>query len=468
MVQCKKCKLFLSLAKEDIVRCKGECENVYHKKCANKKFLNSTLCDDCQTNKSSPKQFVDETKITLNPREESGENVLAEVNKKLAVIYNLEKKIEELTNSVEFYADMYQTLLNFKEESQKKMKTLEQKNVYLEKCNKALEERVQELEMKDKEKNIEIHGLEKHENENTKLVVQKMAQKLNLDPNDIEEAQRVGQEKPDDTKPKTVLVTLRETRRGGGILIYAKNALNFEAKMINTEAVETIHGQLKHGKNKTHIIAIYRPPANNKLIFIKELENLLQSVPASDSVIVIGDTNINILNDTINPTVSRYKNALCECGLLCVIPSEEATREAIAGDRLEASCLDHIWVRAGRSGRDACAYVLESRIADHHGIGIMLNLSVIGSENQCVNDNFNNNNSMREVLKDKIVKQKLDEYDWAQLNTITCPVLLYQTMCSVFNRIYKESTIKTKIDNKKVIRQPYTDIYNVIAKGLFI
>ncbi|CAB3244502.1 unnamed protein product [Arctia plantaginis] len=111
--------------------------------------------------------------------------------------------------------------------------------------------------------------------------------------------------------------------------------------MVNTEAVETIQGQLKHGKNKTHIIAIYRPPANNKL----------QSVPASDSVIVIGDTNINILNDTINPTVTRYKNALCECGLLCVTPSVEATREAIADGRPEASCLDHIWMRAGRSGR---------------------------------------------------------------------------------------------------------------------
>lgn len=209
MVQCKKCKLFLSLAKDDVVRCKGECENVYHKKCVTKKFLSSTLCDDCQINISSPKQSADDTKIILNPREESGENVLAEVNKKLAVIYGLEKKLEELANNVQFYSDMYQKLLEFKEESQKKIKALENKNVYLEKCNKALEERVQELEIKDKEKNIEIHGLEKHGNENTLLVVQKLAQKLNLDPNEIQDAQRVGQEKPDDTKPKIVLVTLR-------------------------------------------------------------------------------------------------------------------------------------------------------------------------------------------------------------------------------------------------------------------
>ncbi|CAK1600632.1 unnamed protein product [Parnassius mnemosyne] len=233
MVQCKKCKLFLSLAKEDVVRCKGECENVYHKKCVNKKFLSSMLCDDCQTNKSSPKQSVDDTKITLNPSDESGDYVLAEVNKKLAVIYSVEKKIEELTNGVEFYADMYQKLLDFKEESQKKIKALEQKNVYLEKCNKALEERVQELEMKDKEKNIEIHGLEKQENENTILVVQKMAEKLNLNPNEIQDAQRVGHVKPDDAKPKTVLVTLRSKSARNSWMLVKK-----ETKITNNKVYD--------------------------------------------------------------------------------------------------------------------------------------------------------------------------------------------------------------------------------------
>lgn len=143
---------------------------------------------------------------------------------------------------------------------------------------------------------------------------------------------------------------------------------------MNTEAVETLHDQLKHGKNKTHIIAIYRPPAKSKLLCIQQLENLVRSIPVSDNVIIIGDTNINLINNLNNPSVTRYKNALCACGLLCAIPSEEPTREAIADGRLEISCLDHIWVRARRSERDACAYVLESRIADHHGIGVMLNL----------------------------------------------------------------------------------------------
>lgn len=209
VMQCKKCKLFVSLTKDEIVKCKGDCETVYHRKCVNKKFIQNAICDDCLVINSSSKQSASDTKSTLSLNENNGDNILAEINKKLTVIYSVEKKIEDLTNAVEYYADMYQKLLDYKEESEKKIKTLENRSIYLEKCNKALEERVQDLEIRNKEKNVEIHGLENRGNENTILVVQDLARKLNLDPNEIEDAQRVGQEKPNESKPKVVLVTLR-------------------------------------------------------------------------------------------------------------------------------------------------------------------------------------------------------------------------------------------------------------------
>lgn len=213
MVQCKKCKLFVSLTKDDLVKCKGACEAMYHKKCvqSNKQFLLTAICEDCQSAKSSPVQAksVQGPKPAVNPSEVSGENVLAEINKKLEVLYSVEKKIVDLTANVEFYSEMYQSLMEFKEESQKKIKSLEQKNVYLEKYNKALEERVQELEVKENEKNIEIHGLEMKNQENIISVVGELAKKLDLNPHDIEDAQRVGREKPGETRPKVVLVKLR-------------------------------------------------------------------------------------------------------------------------------------------------------------------------------------------------------------------------------------------------------------------
>lgn len=202
----------MSLTKDDIVKCKGACEAVFHKRCVqSNKFMLTAICDDCQSAKSSPAQAksAQGPKLAINPSEVSGEDVLAEINKKLEVLYSVEKKIVDLTANVEFYSEMYQSLMEYKEESQKKMKSLEQKNGYLEKCNKALEERIQELEVRESEKNIEIHGLEMHTQENVKSVVVELAKTLNLNPNDIEDAQRVGREKPGETKPKIVLVKLR-------------------------------------------------------------------------------------------------------------------------------------------------------------------------------------------------------------------------------------------------------------------
>ncbi|KPJ08511.1 hypothetical protein RR48_12264 [Papilio machaon] len=49
MVQCKKCKQFVSTSKEDVLKCKGECKGVFHKKCVknNTQFLQNEMCDLC-------------------------------------------------------------------------------------------------------------------------------------------------------------------------------------------------------------------------------------------------------------------------------------------------------------------------------------------------------------------------------------------------------------------------------------
>ncbi|KAH9635224.1 hypothetical protein HF086_013251 [Spodoptera exigua] len=133
-------------------------------------IIKTSVCDECQKNKGSPAQPISSSTLNINMTEASAEKVLMEVNKKLEVLYNVEKKISDLTNSVEFYADMYQTLIEYKEESQKKIKALEQKNIYLEKYNKALEERIQALEVKEREAEIEKHGLEAKANEDVKEV----------------------------------------------------------------------------------------------------------------------------------------------------------------------------------------------------------------------------------------------------------------------------------------------------------
>lgn len=254
----------------------------------------------------------------------------------------------------------------------------------------------------------------------------------------------------------------RESTRGGGILIYASNRLSFEAEIVNTEAMETLHGRLKIGTHTTHIIALYRPPSKNKLHFLDQLETIIKNVPAAENLIVIGDTNIDMLYDKMNPVTTRYKNTLCGYGLQNALPSTEITREAIVDGRLDTSCIDHVWVRAGGSA-SATAFLLETEMSDHHAVGLSLQLCACAAAGTHVNTS--DGNSVREVISDKLVRQKFDAYDWTQLLLITCPMLLYHTMCTVFDRIYKESTVRVAVHNKRKT-QPWIDkcLYNMLMR----
>lgn len=206
MVHCNKCKLFVSLAKDDIVKCKGGCEAVYHKKCVrSKSFLQKGICGDCQDRMQDTRS----PEINVQIKDTSPEGLLRELNKKLEVIYKMERKLEDISEAVDFYAEQYQQMVVFKEEAEKKIRSLEQRNVYLDKCNKALEERILDMEQGMKANNVEIVGLEKQDNENTTELVKKIAQKLKLDPNNIEDSFRVGREKPDDKKPQPIVVKLK-------------------------------------------------------------------------------------------------------------------------------------------------------------------------------------------------------------------------------------------------------------------
>lgn len=126
------------MSKDDIIKCKGDCDGVFHKKCLrnNKQCMSKGLCEECLKNESSTsqsEQVYSTPKITINPSETSGEKILSEVNKKLEIIYNMEKKLAELTETVDFYAEMYQGMAEFKEATEKKIKSLEQKKRFLRK-----------------------------------------------------------------------------------------------------------------------------------------------------------------------------------------------------------------------------------------------------------------------------------------------------------------------------------------------
>lgn len=86
----------------------------------------------------------------------------------------------------------------------------------------------------------------------------------------------------------------REKTRGGGLLIYIKEDLTFIEKPSQLSSAEVLHGTLSMNNECLNIIAVYRPPKTNKMQFISETEILIKKIPRNESIIIVGDINIEL------------------------------------------------------------------------------------------------------------------------------------------------------------------------------
>lgn len=116
-------------------------------------------------------------------------------------VLEMKKSSEELEQSVDYLGSKLEKLDQFRQENveftkkqENRLKDLMQRNTYLEKCNRALEERVGLIEQKELELNIELINVQKQDGFSTLEQVQKIAKELSLDIEDIEKAWRVGDE----------------------------------------------------------------------------------------------------------------------------------------------------------------------------------------------------------------------------------------------------------------------------------
>lgn len=218
MLQCKKCKQFLAKNKSDVVQCKGQCQAQYHKACIqdNKFFMKNGMCDKCSVTPST-----DSPKVNITYDANAGvEALLAQINNKLNIVFGIKEKMDKLSETVDHYAEKYKELDKFKTEcieknkkTENKILDLTHKNIYLEKYNKALEERVCILEQKECNKNIELVNVQENETEKIMEVVNKIAKELKQNPAYIEKAWRVGAKKNESKhRPIVVVLQSREAR----------------------------------------------------------------------------------------------------------------------------------------------------------------------------------------------------------------------------------------------------------------
>lgn len=134
-------------------------------------------------------------------------------------------------------------------------------------------------------------------------------------------------------------------------------------------------GQLVLADNrKIHLLTIYRPPKTNKHGFVDSLHDLLLKIPVTHEILLIGDTNIDLLlrKTSSGSATSNYINNMSELGLECAV--RDVTREEVYGDRVTRSCIDHVWVRTQGM---TTAYVLTCKLSDHYVIGVCVDNKLV-------------------------------------------------------------------------------------------
>jgi hypothetical protein len=96
---------------------------------------------------------------------------------------------------------------------------------------------------------------------------------------------------------------LRETRRGGGALIFGKK--NLTCKPITSPFIEGVIETTAISINKVIIVNIYRPPSGDKTEFLDVLSQFLDTV-RGNKLLLMGDFNLNTMGG------NYYINTVCD------------------------------------------------------------------------------------------------------------------------------------------------------------
>lgn len=151
----------------------------------------------------------------------------------------------------------------------------------------------------------------------------------------------------------------RVHKKGGVIAMFIKNNINYERVNIETSAYENLTVKIVSKSKEKVISGICRPPKLNLIEFMEEFGQITNMKRAHNDVVVLGDMNINIRNNT-NNVVLNYHEMLALKGMCNIIKG--ATRV----DLNPGTCtlIDHILVNLPKIRTFSA--IVENDISDHY------------------------------------------------------------------------------------------------------
>ncbi|KAI5646886.1 reverse transcriptase (RNA-dependent DNA polymerase) domain-containing protein [Phthorimaea operculella] len=230
---------------------------------------------------------------------------------------------------------------------------------------------------------------------------------------------------------------LRTNQKGGGVLLYVHNSVQFSRYNINTREFECISGQVKSNNGYTiGLCAVYRPPSTNKDNFIKELQSLISTYPVKNNYIVMGDINLNIKHS--NNAINYYLTSLSDLGFQCGI--NQFTRVEKCGKHICKSCLDHIFIR-NHSNSTIYTSLINIALADHRITGCAIEGAWGSNESRA--------NQLITKLDNKKLHSELCDIDWSEPLKYSNPNDIANYVHTKFSSAYEKCKYTVKNSSKR-------------------
>jgi Reverse transcriptase (RNA-dependent DNA polymerase) len=237
----------------------------------------------------------------------------------------------------------------------------------------------------------------------------------------------------------------RETKKGGGVLLYIKEDITF--KIINCKFInfEGVSGVLRLRDNmEVQLIAVYRPPDKSKVNFVSELDMYLNNCKGK-RVIYVGDININTMNED-DYCVQSYENVMAANGMYMCING--VTREECVLGNVTRSCIDHIYTSIRGLQIDSVIY--QTKITDHYMIAVD-----VYNDNPAKTNGNNCKKFLKKYICEDTLKRTFREIDWTKsLQGNDCNEK-YKNIVTTFTDCYAKSSYTREHENRKTVRKEW-------------
>ena len=225
-----------------------------------------------------------------------------------------------------------------------------------------------------------------------------------------------------------------------GIVVYFKKGIEFTTSDVEISNCNSIHFKFKFNQHNFDLTAIYRSPNLNKNDFLNDLEKFLLYMKSVNTHIVVGDINIQILEDKLDIHGHRYMNIMHEFGFLKFLNT--ITRPS------SESCLDHIFYKSNINILKFSTGVYTSDITDHYTI-----FAIISFVNNNQNGDYDSYHCNSEINYDSLFLDASNE-NWENIFNCKQPEIcldyFYETLKNIIDKNITNTFRKIPSKFKKI------------------